>query len=237
MRYSKRAQSVIRLANQEAARLDHDHISTGHLLLGLIREGEGAAVAFLKNMNVDTEGMKAELESIMENKGRGSVIGQLQLTESANNALKMAAEESQNMGHKYVGTEHILLGIIHEREGVASKTLIKSGVDLDSARSAAQATAVDEEEHAETLTFYDVELAMPTQEQDASYPATVSQKDVLDLEEASQLLRITADDLNRLLEAEDLPARVISGEWRFSRSALIRWLGEGRSRNYKPTDQ
>ena len=75
MRYSKRAESVIRFANQEAARLDHDHISTGHLLLGSIREGGGAAITFLKDINVDLEKMKAELESVMESKGRGSVIG------------------------------------------------------------------------------------------------------------------------------------------------------------------
>ena len=128
MRYSRRAQLAIRLASQEAARLDHDHVSTGHLLLGLVREGEGAAITFLKDAKVDLEKMKAELESIMNNKGRGPVVGKLQLTARANEALKMAAEESQNMGHKYVGTEHILLGIIREADGVASKTLSKFGI-------------------------------------------------------------------------------------------------------------
>jgi len=232
MRYSKRAQSVIRFANQEAARLDHDHISTGHLLLGLIREGEGAAVDFMKDMNVNLEEMKSELESIMENKGRGSVIGKLQLTNRANDALEMADEESQNMGHKYVGTEHILLGIIREKEGVASKTLIRFGIDLDTARSAAQATAIDEEEPAETLTFHNVELTMLAHEQYTDYPSVAPQKDVLDLEEASQLLKITVDDLIKLLETEALPARMIGGKWRFSRAALIRWLGEGKSHSY-----
>jgi ATP-dependent Clp protease ATP-binding subunit ClpA len=235
MRYSERAQLAIRFANQEAASLDHDHINTAHLLLGLMREGEGTAMVFLKSMNVDLEKMKTELESIMENKGRGSVIGQLKLTSRADNALKLAAEESQNMGHKYVGTEHMLLGIIREREGVASKTLIKFGIDLDKARSAAQTIAIDEEEPTETLTFHDVELTMPTQERGIVFPTAAFQEDVLDLEEASQLLRITVSDLSKLLETEDLPARVVAGQWRFSRSALIRWLGEGKSQNYKST--
>jgi len=230
MRYSKRAQSVIRFANQEAARLGHDHISTGHLLLALIREGEGTAITFLKDANVDLEKMKAELESIMENRGRGSVIGQLQLTGRANTVLELAAEESQNMGHKYIGTEHLLVGLIREREGVASKTLTRFGVDLDRARSAAQTIAVNEEEHFETLTFHNVEVTVPTRED--SSPSAASEKEVLGLEEASQLLGITVGDMSKLLEAEDLPARMIGGQWRFSRSALIRWLGEGRSRGY-----
>ncbi len=232
MRYSRRAQLAIRLASQEAARLDHDHVGTGHLLLGLVREGEGAAVTFLKDAKVDLEKMKAELESIMNNKGRGSVVGKLQLTTRANEALKMAAEESQNMGHKYVGTEHILLGIIREADGVASKTLGKFGIDLDRARAAAQAIVVDEEEHAETLTFHDVDATVPMEQSSVDYPLTFFEKEVLNLEEAGRLLGITVDDLKKLLQTEDLPARMIGGHWRFSRSALIRWLGEGKSRSY-----
>jgi excisionase family DNA binding protein len=232
MRYSRRAQLAIRLASQEAARLDHDHVGTGHLLLGLVREGEGAAITFLKDAKVDLEKMKAELESVMNNKGRGSVIGKLQLTNSANEALKMAAEESQNMGHKYVGTEHILLGIIAERDGVASKTLSKFGIDLDRAQAAAQAIVVDEEEHAETLTFQNVDATVPMEQSSVDYPLTFFDKEVLNLEEAGRLLGTTVDDLKKLLQTEDLPARMIGGQWRFSRSALIRWVGEGKSRSY-----
>ncbi len=236
MRYSGRAQSVIQFANQEAARLGHDHISTGHLLLGLIREGEGSAVTFLEKANIDLEEMKAGLEGIMENKGRGSAIGKLQLTSRANDTLKLAAEESESMGHKYVGTEHLLVGLIHEREGVASKILAKFGIDLDKVRSAAQTTAVDEEEHSETLTFNSVEMTVQEQEPYATHPPFASEKEALSLEEASQLLQITVDDLNELLKAEDLPARILGGQWRFSRSALLQWLGEGKSRSYLKGD-
>ena len=231
MRYSERAQSIIHFARQEAARLGHEHISTGHLLLGLIREGAGTAIAFLKDANIDLEKMKVELESMMESKGRGAVIGQSQITSRADNALKMAVEESQNMGHKYIGTEHILIGLIREWEGVASRTLLNSGIDLDKARAAARAIVVEEDDHSETLTFHNVEVTIPTPGFDESYSPAKSVNEVLNLEEASHLLRITVQELSELLKTEDLPARIIGGQWRFSRSALIRWLGEGNSRN------
>lgn len=236
MRYSGRAKSVIQFANQEAARLGHDHISTGHLLLGLIREGEGSAVTFLEKVNIDLEEMKTELEGVMENKGRGSTIGKLQLTSRANDTLKLAVEESESMGHKYVGTEHLLVGLIHEREGVASRILAKFGIDLEKALSAARTLAVDEEERSETLTFNSIEMTVQEQEPYLTYPPSTSGKEVLNLEEASQLLQMTVDDLNELLKAEDLPARILSGQWRFSRSALLQWLGEGKSRSYLKDD-
>ena len=232
MRYSERAQSVIQFARQEAARIGHEHIGTGHLLLGLIREGEGTAIAFLKDVNINLEDMKAELENLMESKGRGAVIGQLQLTSRSNDALKVAAEESQRMGHKYIGTEHLLVGLISESEGVASRALSKRGVDLKKARAAARATMVEEDENSETLTFQNVEMTVPMLEPDAYLSPVVSGSEVLDLEEASRLLGITADDMSELLKSEDLPARKVGGQWRFSRSALIKWLGEGSSLNY-----
>jgi ATP-dependent Clp protease ATP-binding subunit ClpA len=168
----------------------------------------------------------------MESKGRGAVIGQMNLTSRASNALKMATEESQEMGHKYVGTEHLLVGLIHESEGVASKELIKRGIDLDKARSAAQTVAVEEDDRSETLTFHNIEVTVPMPEPDMNHSPVASEGEVLDLEEASQLLRIDIDSMNELLKSEGLPARLINGQWRFSRSALIRWLGEGNSRNY-----
>jgi ATP-dependent Clp protease ATP-binding subunit ClpC len=233
MRYSIRARSVIRFANQEAARLDHDHISTGHLLLGLIREGEGAAIDFLRENSVDLDKIKAELEDKMaNNKGRGSRIVEIQLTKGAKSVLEMAVEESANMGHKYVGTEHLLVALIRKRDAVASKVLARNNVALDAARAAAQDNISDEEEPIETLTFDNVKMTVPIQEYGTGYSAAVPEKEVLDLNEASELLGITANNLKELLKAEDLPARMINGQWRFSRSALIRWLGEGSSQNY-----
>ena len=168
----------------------------------------------------------------MENKGRGSTIGKIKLTDRANNALRLADEESLKMGHKYIGTEHLMVGLIRERDGVASKTLIKYGVSLDMARSAAQAVVIDEEDRSETLTFHNVEVTVPAQPDDMDYGPDASEKEVLGLEEASRLLEITVDELRTLLKTEDLPARMIGEQWRFSRTALIRWLGEGSSRIY-----
>ena len=232
MKYSERAQSVITFARQEAARLSHEHISTGHLLLGMIREGEGTAITFLKNASVELEEMRAELENLMESTGRGAVIGQLKFTSRASNALKIAAEEGKNLGHEYIGTEHLLMGLIDEREGVASRELLKRGIDMDKARSVAQAVAVEEGERSETLTFHNVEMTIPMPQPDAGSPTMDSRNEVLDLEQASELLGITVQDMSELLKNEDLPGRVINGQWRFSRDALIRWLGDGISRNY-----
>lgn len=230
MRYSKQARSAIRFANQEAARLGHNLISTGHLLLGLIRQGEGTAMEILKDANVDIEKMRIELENTMEDKGRGIVFSKMQFGERASNALKLAEEESQNMGHKYIGTEHILLGLIREQEGVAGKALAKFGVKLNRAKAVAHAVSADEDEYPQTLTFRSDRLTISNSITD--HMAVVYEKEVLDLEEASELLRITVNDLNKLLRTEDVPARMIGGQWRFSRSALVRWLGEGKSRDY-----
>ncbi len=233
MRYSERAQLIIQFARQEAARLGHEHISTGHLLLGLIRAGDGAAITLLKDANVNLEEMKSGLENIMETKGRGAVIGQLKITSRAEKALKMADEESQKMGHKYIGSEHILVGLICEGDGVAAKSLINSGVSLRKARAAAQSIEISEDEPSETFTASSsVEMIIPTPEFVDDYPLDSGAEEVLDLEEASLLLRISLSDLSELLREENLPARIICGQWRFSRSALIKWLGEGSSRNY-----
>lgn len=232
MRYSSRAQSSIRLANQEAARLNHDHISTGHLLLGLMREGEGTAITFLKGLNIELEKMKAELETALEKKGRGSIIGQMRFTTRASSALELAAEESQNLGHKYVGTEHLLVGIIRDQEGVASKILKKYGVDLEKSRNLAKSVVFDEEERFETMTMHNAKTTVPAQMLYMKNTPIFYENEVLDLEQASKFLGINIAEMNKLVESEDLPARMIGGQWRFSRSALIRWLGEGRSGNY-----
>jgi len=233
MRYSDHAQSVIYMANQEAARLNHDHISTGHLLLGLIREGEGAALSFLKSMNVDLEKVKTELESTMEVKGHGAKIGQLKFTSRANKAFELASEESQKMGHKYVGTEHILLGIILEQDGVAPKILEKSGIDADKARAFAMSLGVDEEDNFDTLTFNDAKMMVSSKEPFLEgYSESIDA--VINLEDACNLLKIDMDDMNRLLMEENVPGRMIAGQWRFSRNALIKWLGEGKSKDYFP---
>lgn len=230
MRYSERARQAIRFAHQETARLGHDHISTGHLLLGLIRQGEGTAIQILKDSNVDLEKFKTEIESLMEDRRRSSTIGKLQFSNRANVALKYAEKESESMGHKYVGTEHLLIGLLLESEGVAAKALAKYNIDINHVRSIAQSIETIEEERSETMTFHSTNLSLT--ESRESFHETYLNKEVLNLEEASRLLRIKSEVFEKLLSTERIPARMIDGEWRFSRTSLLEWLGSGNSLDY-----
>jgi len=232
MRYSERASMAVRYASQEAARLGHDHVSTGHILLGLVRQGDGAAIDILNDSAVDFERLKSEVEGMIEDSGRGTVIGKLQLSMRAKDVLRFAEEESQSMGHKYLGTEHILLGLIREQEGVAAKALTKLGVEMQRARAIALTVEVQEEEPIETITFQNAGMTVSAYNPTATYTETHQQKDVLNLEEASEILKIDIGEMDELLRTENIPARKISGQWKFSRSALLRWLGEGNSKDY-----
>lgn len=230
MRYSERARQAIRFAHQEAARLGHDHISTGHLLLGLIRQGEGAAIQILQSANVDLEKIKTEVESLMEDRGRSSTIGKLQFSSKTNTALKYAENESENMGHKYVGTEHILIGLLLESEGVAAKALAKYNIDINHVRTFAQSIYTNEEEPSETITFHSTDLSLS--QSNEKFHKTYADNEVLNLEEASKLLRIKVEVFEKLLNTERIPARMIDGEWRFNRASLLEWLGSGSSLDY-----
>jgi len=232
MRYSERASMAVRYASQEAARLGHDHISTGHLLLGLIRQGDGTAIDILNDSAVDLERLKGEIESMIEDSGRGTIIGKLQLSNRAKEVLRFAEEESQSMGHKYLGTEHILLGLIREQEGVAAKALTKLGVDMQRARAIALTVEVQEEEPIETITFQNAGMTVSAYNPTATYIETHQEKDVLNLEEASEFLKIDIGEMDELLRTENIPARKIGGQWKFSRSALLKWLGDGNSKDY-----
>ena len=232
MRYSERARQAIRFAHQEAARLGHDHISTGHLLLGLIRQGEGAAIQILKDANVDLEKIKSEIESLMEDRGRSSTIGKIQFSSKTNSALKYAEKESDSMGHKYVGTEHILIGLLLENEGVAGKALAKYNIDISHVRDVARSITTNEEEHSETMTFHSADLTLSAGELKDSFQRVYTNNEVLNLEEASRLLRINVEVFKKLLAEEKIPARMIDGEWRFNRESLLKWLGEGSSLDY-----
>ncbi|MGB9598088.1 MAG: Clp protease N-terminal domain-containing protein [Candidatus Poribacteria bacterium] len=232
MRYSERARMAIRYATQEATRLKHDQVSTGHLLLGLIRQGEGTAIDILKDSAINIDDMRSELESIMEVRTRKQqiTIGKLQLGDKAKEVLRLAEEESGLMGHKYLGTEHILLGLIREKEGVAAKILNKYGVELNQTRSVAQAVQIQEEKPIQNITFSNE--GMTISNYDWKISETKISKEVLNLKEASEFLDISEEEMEELLANEDIPARKINGKWRFSKDALIKWLSEGKSRDY-----
>jgi ATP-dependent Clp protease ATP-binding subunit ClpC len=133
-RFTERAQRVILIAQEEAKRLNHDYVGTEHLLLGLIALGEGVAAQVLANLGVDLRRVRAEIEKIVGTGDNVMLLGEIPFTPRAKKVLELAVEEAQNMGHNYVGTEHLLLGLIREEEGVAARVLENLGVRLDVVR-------------------------------------------------------------------------------------------------------
>lgn len=133
-RFTERAQRVILIAQEEAKRLNHDYVGTEHLLLGLIALGEGVAAQVLANLGVDLRRVRGEIEKIVGTGDNVMLLGEIPFTPRAKKVLELAVEEAQNMGHNYVGTEHLLLGLIREEEGVAARVLENIGVRLDVVR-------------------------------------------------------------------------------------------------------
>ena len=135
VRFTDRARKVMELANQEARRLQHEYIGTEHILLGLIQEGSGVAAHALKNLNVELAEVRRQVEMIVVAPGQWSVSGRLPETPRAKKVIEYAIEEADNLHHGYVGTEHILLGLIREEEGVAGQVLINMHLSLKSVRA------------------------------------------------------------------------------------------------------
>ncbi|MFA5411528.1 MAG: ATP-dependent Clp protease ATP-binding subunit [Candidatus Omnitrophota bacterium] len=134
-RFTERARKVIILAKEEARRFNHDYIGTEHLLLGLIREGEGVAAAVLQKVGLSLENIRLEIEKLVQPGPTTQIIGDIPFTPRAKKVLELAAEEARALGHNYIGTEHLLLGLIREGEGVASQVLLNSGLDLERVRN------------------------------------------------------------------------------------------------------
>ncbi|HHV18800.1 MAG TPA: ATP-dependent Clp protease ATP-binding subunit [Thermoanaerobacterales bacterium] len=133
-KFTQRAQKVIAYAQEEARRLNHNVIGTEHLLLGLIREGEGVAARALKNLGIDANKVRSQVE-MMIGVGPFAIQGPIGYTPRAKRVMELAMDESRKLGHNYVGTEHILLGLIREGEGVAAQVLTNLGVSLDKAQT------------------------------------------------------------------------------------------------------
>ena len=133
-RFSDRARRVVVLAQEEARMLNHNYIGTEHLLLGLIQEGEGVAAKALESIGISLEAVRNQVEEII---GRGSSAptGHIPFTPRAKKVLELSLREALQLGHNYIGTEHILLGLIREGEGVAAQVLTKLGADLDRVRN------------------------------------------------------------------------------------------------------
>ncbi|MBI3011992.1 MAG: ATP-dependent Clp protease ATP-binding subunit [Elusimicrobia bacterium] len=133
-RFTERAQRVILIAQEEAKRLNHDYVGTEHILLGLIALGEGVAAQVLSNLGVDLRRVRSEIEKIVGTGDNVMLLGEIPFTPRAKKVLELAVEEAQSMAHNYVGTEHLLLGLIREEEGVAARVLENLGCRLDVVR-------------------------------------------------------------------------------------------------------
>jgi len=136
-RFTERAKRVLYLAREEAIRLLHNYIGTEHLLLGLSRIGEGVAAMVLTNLGLDLSELRQAVEEAVP-PGRGPIsVGEIPLNASARRAMNYAFEESKRLGHNYIGTEHILLGILRERKGIAAQILMNLGIELEMVREEA----------------------------------------------------------------------------------------------------
>jgi ATP-dependent Clp protease ATP-binding subunit ClpC len=131
-RFTERAQKVLALAQEEAIRLGHNNIGTEHILLGLVREGEGIAAKALYGLGLSSEKIQSEVENLI-GKGQG-VTQTIHYTPRAKKVIELSMDEARKLGHSYVGTEHILLGLIREGEGVAARVLNNLGISLNKAR-------------------------------------------------------------------------------------------------------
>jgi ATP-dependent Clp protease ATP-binding subunit ClpC len=134
-RFTERARKVIILAKEEARRFNHDYIGTEHILLGLIREGEGVAATVLQKLGLSLENIRLEIEKLVQPGPTTQIIGDIPFTPRAKKALELSAEEARSLGHNYIGTEHLLLGLIREGEGIASQVLLNLGLDLNTVRN------------------------------------------------------------------------------------------------------
>jgi ATP-dependent Clp protease ATP-binding subunit ClpC len=133
-RFTDRARKVMALANQEAQRLNHEYIGTEHILLGLVKEGSGVGATVLKQLDVDLRKVRMEVEKQVKSGPDMVTIGKLPQTPRAKKVIEYAIEEARKLGHNYVGTEHLLLGLVREQDGVAAQVLISLGLKLEEVR-------------------------------------------------------------------------------------------------------
>jgi ATP-dependent Clp protease ATP-binding subunit ClpC len=132
-RFTDRARRVVVLAQEEARMLNHNYIGTEHILLGLIREGEGVAAKALESLGISLEAVQQQVKEII-GRGQQAPSGHIPFTPRAKKVLELSLREADGLGHNYIGTEHILLGLIREGSGVAAQVLVKLGADLNRTR-------------------------------------------------------------------------------------------------------
>ncbi len=133
-KFTDRARKVMALANQEAQRFNHEYIGTEHILLGLVKEGCGVGALVLKDAGIDLRSVRLEVEKLIRTGSDRALLGKLPQTPLAKKVIEYAIEESRNLGHNYVGTEHVLLGLLREKDGVAAQVFANLNLNPEEAR-------------------------------------------------------------------------------------------------------
>src|SRR6195952_4135143 len=134
--FTERVRKVLAMARKEAARLHHESVGTEHILLGLIREGEGVAATVLQNLSVELDEIQQKIEETVKKGKAAQTTGpDLPYTSRAKKVLELAMSEARELSHSYVGTEHLLLGLLREEKGIAAQVLTDAGVNLEAARA------------------------------------------------------------------------------------------------------
>ena len=225
-KFTERAKKVLVLAQEEAQRFNHNYIGTEHLLLGLVREGEGIAAKVLSNLGVELNKVRSAVEFII---GRGDrmVIGDISLTPRAKKVIELAVEEARRLNHNYIGTEHLLLGLVREGEGIAAGVLESLGVNLEKVRT--QVITVVSQSGPGTATEGKHQSKTPTIDQMGTDLTAAARADKLDpvvgreteIERVIQILSrrtknnpalIGEPGVGKTAIAEGLAQRIISGE-------------------------
>ncbi len=133
-RFTDRARMVMRIANEEAQHFNHEYIGTEHILLGLIKEGSGVAANVLKNLDIDLKKVRREVEKIVQSGPDPVTTGNLPQTPRARRVIEFAIDEARDLNHNYIGTEHLLLGLLRENEGIGLQVLLDLGLNLEAVR-------------------------------------------------------------------------------------------------------
>jgi ATP-dependent Clp protease ATP-binding subunit ClpC len=135
-RFTDRARKVMQLANREAQRFNHEYIGTEHILLGLVKEGSGVAANALKNLEIDLHKIRLEVEKIVQPGPDMVTVAKFPHRPQAKKVIEYSIEEARSLNHDYVSTEHLLLGLLREQEGVAAQVLMNLGLKLEDVRGA-----------------------------------------------------------------------------------------------------
>ena len=216
-KFTERARKVLSLAQEEAQRFQHNYIGTEHLLLGLVREGEGVAARVLANLGIELSRVRGAVEFII---GRGDriVLGEIGLTPRAKKVIELAVDEARRLNHHYIGTEHLLLGLVREGEGIAAGVLQSLGVNLEKVRT----------ETIRTLSQMGTSAAtMPESAPDASLHWRFPKSENYTLtEQAGNVLSYAREEARRLEHDAVRPEHMLLGLVREANGLAARVLSE-----------